>query len=226
MVTVVITSYNRLDLLETTINSFNKYNTYPVKEIIIIEDSGIKDVHEKLKTKYPNYKLILNEENLGAYESIDIAYSHVTTPFVFHCEDDWEFDKSSFIEPSIKILESNKKIMQVWLANHEKQKIHPEIYYAEDIPYQIVGGDGTWEGFTCHPGLRSMEGYNKTKPWTQWSSPDDYLSLRECKVGWAYRDLGYKAAALLDIPYTHTTGGWRGTWQKRDKERAEQKNKK
>lgn len=222
-VTMVVTSYNRLDLLKVTIDSFNKMNTYPLKEIIIIEDSGLPSVHKELSRMYPNYTLILNKKNIGAYESIDLAYSHVTTPYVFHSEDDWQYLKPGFIEPSLEILKSRSDIMQVWLQNAEKQPILPEIYETNDVKYHVVGNDGVWFGFTCHPCLRSMEGYRKVAPYTQWSSEEDYLSLRECKVGWAYRDAGYKAAALCDIPYTKHTGGWRGTWQKRDAERAKNK---
>jgi hypothetical protein len=38
-VTLVITSCNRIDLLKKTIASFERFNTYPIKKAIIIEDS-------------------------------------------------------------------------------------------------------------------------------------------------------------------------------------------
>ena len=57
-----------------------------------------------------------------------------------------------------------------------------------------------------------MEGYKKTKPWTQWLKPSDDLSIREVKVDNAYFDLGYKAAILEDSYCIHTGIG-RCTWQ-------------
>jgi len=38
-VTAVITSCGRFDLLEETLDSFFEFNTYPIKKIIITEDS-------------------------------------------------------------------------------------------------------------------------------------------------------------------------------------------
>ena len=40
-VTVVLTSCNRPDLLEKTLDSFFKYNTYPITTFNIIDDSGV-----------------------------------------------------------------------------------------------------------------------------------------------------------------------------------------
>ena len=50
-VTVVVTSCNRHDLLEATLDSFCRYNTYRgIKEIIVIEDGPQSP--EKLLQKY------------------------------------------------------------------------------------------------------------------------------------------------------------------------------
>jgi len=214
-VTVVITSYKRLDLLKITTDSFNTMNTYTVKEIIIIDDSGDPELHKQLIKDYPDYTLILNETNIGLVESIDKAYSQVTTPYVFHTEDDFEYIKPGFIEKSMKIMDSNSWIMQVWLSNRHGEPLENEITTIDDVQYKMVstgGMCGVWHGFTFIAGLRSMQGYEMTKPWTQWSPSTDGLSLRECKIGWAYYKLGYRAACLLDIPYCEHTGNYRTTW--------------
>jgi hypothetical protein len=39
-VSVVVTSCNRPDLLEKTLDSFNDFNTHPIKKFIVIDDSG------------------------------------------------------------------------------------------------------------------------------------------------------------------------------------------
>jgi hypothetical protein len=214
-VTLVITSFNRLDLLKITTDSFNRMNTYPVKEKIIIDDSGLPKVHEKIKRDYPDYKLILNETNIGLIESIDKVYAEVTTPYVFHSEDDFRYLKPGFMEKSLKVLESNNWIMQVWLSNRHKEPLDNEIITADGVKYRLASINamcGVWHGFTFIAGLRSMAGYEMTKPWMQWSDPKDGLSLRECKIGWEYFRLGYRAACLLDIPYCEHTGNYRTTW--------------
>ena len=66
-VTVVLTSCNRIKLLDKTIESFHKYNTYPIEEFIIIEDSTDAKAIKHIKNKYSDYTLIINEENLGTF---------------------------------------------------------------------------------------------------------------------------------------------------------------
>jgi len=214
-VTAIFTSFNRLDLLKITTDSFNKMNTYPVKEQIIIEDSGLTSVHEQLKKNYPDYKLILNPTNIGLVESLDKVLAEVTTPYVFHSEDDFKYIKPGFIERSVKIMDNNSWIMQVWLSNRHGEPVDNEIITIDDVQYRLAstgGMCGVWHGFTFIAGLKSMEGYEKTKPWIQWSPSTDGLSLRECKIGQEYYRLGYRAAVLLDIPYCEHTGNYRTTW--------------
>ena len=112
-VTAVITSCGRFDLLEETLDSFFEFNTYPIKKIIITEDSTEGKKLEKLISKYKdkkqNFQLIVNETRLGQLKSIDKAYREIDTKYIFHCEDDWKFFKKGFIEKSIKLLEEDEK---------------------------------------------------------------------------------------------------------------------
>lgn len=43
-VTLFITSCGRPELLKRTLESFVKFNTYPIKEAILCEDSGIPNI--------------------------------------------------------------------------------------------------------------------------------------------------------------------------------------
>ncbi|MDO5089762.1 MAG: glycosyltransferase, partial [Leptotrichiaceae bacterium] len=114
---MVITSCGRFDLLEKTLDSFFKYNTYPIKKIIITEDSTEGNRLRKLISKYKNqnFHLIVNEKREGQLKCIDKAYKEVDTEYVFHCEDDWEFLRKGFIEKSIEVIEDNPKIAIVGL---------------------------------------------------------------------------------------------------------------
>ena len=136
-VTMVITSCNRPKLLEKTLDSFFKFNTYPIKEIIIIDDSGKTVVNDFLlkRYKYSNFILLYNKRNIGQVNSIDIAYRYITTKYVFHCEEDWEFLEYNFIINSMKILEHDPKIFTVWLRPHDDTSNHPIIY---DTKYNIT----------------------------------------------------------------------------------------
>ena len=62
-VSLVITSCGRFDLLEKTLDSFFEENTYPIKKVIITEDSTEGNKLKKLVSKYKNqnFDLIINE---------------------------------------------------------------------------------------------------------------------------------------------------------------------
>ena len=106
-------------------DSFLRWNTADIAEYIIIDDSGRSRIHDELKKRYPDYTLLLNPVNIGLIASLDRAYAQVKTPYIFHCQDDWEFYEGGFIEPSLKILESNHNILQVWLWEKNGHPIVP-----------------------------------------------------------------------------------------------------
>ena len=48
----VLTSCGRLDLLDRTLDSFFKFNDFPLKALFLTEDSVNKDISEKIKKKW------------------------------------------------------------------------------------------------------------------------------------------------------------------------------
>jgi hypothetical protein len=68
---------------------------------------------------------IYNGKNIGQIESIDVAYSHVTTPFIFHCEDDWEFYDVGFIEKSLEVFAKDPKVVTITLRAHNDTNGQP-----------------------------------------------------------------------------------------------------
>ena len=88
-VTVVCTSCNRPDLLEKTLESFFKYNTYPIEldYFNVIDDSGVVGCNDHLKEKFPSVSFWYNPENIGQVATIDKMYGYVTvrTQWFPHC---------------------------------------------------------------------------------------------------------------------------------------------
>ena len=108
-VTFVMTACGRPDLMEKTLDTFFEFNDYPIERYIITEDSADPEIFKECKrlndTKYQNkLEFVFNEKKLGQSKSIDLAYSMVETEFVFHCEEDWEFYNSNFIQESLRVL--------------------------------------------------------------------------------------------------------------------------
>jgi hypothetical protein len=167
-ITLVITSCNRPHLLDRTLESFVKMNTYPIYETYIIDDSTIIGCNDIVIDKYKhilNIISIYNKTNITQINSIDKVYSYVKTPWIFHCEEDWIFLKPNFIEKSMKAFNDNpdEKIFTVWLRPHNSTSDHPIIYdtlnrgyYIMKKDYSYVYNNNTyiWGGITFNPGLR------------------------------------------------------------------------
>jgi hypothetical protein len=206
-VTLVITSCGRFDLLEQTIISFFKHNTYPIFECIIVEDSGTVSNLDFLKPHIPvPYKFLINEINIGQLASIDKAYNEVTTPYIFHCEDDWEFYKPGFIEESFKILNVDPTVITVWLRNHNDtsgQPIEKELITIDNVSYYYMSMDfkGKWNGFTLNPGLRKTQDVKKLYPYSSLTpiiKKKKQMILGEADLTIYYKNLGYRGAITSD----------------------------
>lgn len=174
-VTLVITACGRTDLLEQTLYTFFKFNTYTITKTLIIEDSGIPQDFTNVKKLVPtSLEIIVNPVNLGQMKSIDLAYRRVETDYIFHCEEDWEFFNSGFIERSFEILDSDSKIFTVWLRAFSEKKIGKMVDKLNPIHlsktnwyYRILQNkEKVWQnGFTLNPGLRKTSDCMRLHPY-------------------------------------------------------------
>lgn len=211
-VTLVLTSCGRMDLLEKTLDSFFKFNTYPIERFLITEDSEDPAIFaqcNELNKKYGNVlEFIFNEKRLGQSKSIDKAYDTVTTKYVFHCEEDWEFYKSGFIEDSIRVLSGSPKILQAWIRPKNDRilnKISEKIFEINGMKIRAVlpasfstgdvNEDGTpmfvknYMGFSWNPGLKRISDYRLLV--------NGYTGMvREHLIDHWYRDNGYLVVSL------------------------------
>jgi len=213
-VTTVVTSFNRFDLLVQCVCSLEKYFD---GEIIIIEDSANEEMQNKVVEQFSHHTLILNEVNLGLIQSIDKAYSHVKTPFVFHTEDDYIFTQGGFIVDSLSVLESDPAFNMVWIKGlDEAKRTHyplSEQKMVGDIPYHIIlpkspNPKHGWKGFCFQCGLRSMKAYRQIAPYDdlicEWTDENgkvqggNHITNREKACDTAYDKLGYRSAILTE----------------------------
>jgi len=150
--------------------------------------------------------VIINDTNIGQVASIDKAYSYVTTPYIFHCEDDWQFFDSGYIDKSLDVLEYDKKLININVRvrfDGERGSMHPvgdakftsagTKYHEYDTAYL-----GVWRGFSWNPGLRRKCDYDMIKPYKQHGE--------ESAVGNLYYKLGYKSACLEKFYCKHIGG--------------------
>jgi hypothetical protein len=215
MISLVITSCGRVELLKRTIASFLKYNDIPISEVILIDDSGDIIVKEEIE-KYFNLlgwnvpvNLLFNAKNIGQVKSIDIAYSRVKQPYIFHLENDWEFICCGFMSKSLTILDTCPNVLTVWLRGLLDTNTHP----VDDLIYNTLGVDfrlmsvnalgGSWHGFTWNPGLRRTIDYKNIGTFADFIYDNDFAALTECRIGQWYYERGFRAATLLNKYVKH-----------------------
>lgn len=206
-VTLVVTSCGRHDLLERTLRSFVRHNTFPIKETVIVEDSPLPPPSWLADlTALGSRKWIANGPRMGQIYSVDRAYAEVNTEYIFHCEDDWEFFRFGFMEESLDLLHDWPNVLQVWIRDDSE---HPVVM--EHYPFPIMKpewrkerGEG-WSGFAFNPGLRRLADYVKIGSFGRHVSYNKQF-CGELALSRLYWDLGY-VCAKLPAACKHIGGG-------------------
>ena len=203
-VTGVVTSCNRHHLLERTLDSFLANNTYPLEQIIVVEDGD--QISYELQDKYKSQRILWlsTGRRVGQIAAIDYAYSRVKTPYIFHFEDDWEFYRQGFIERSIQVLRRHRKCLQVWIRSLKDTSGHPSeprTRRVNDVRWQKLTLDyeGIWHGFSFNPGLRRLADYVAIGGYGNCAQFDFRRPNKaEAAIGRLYKDWGYFAAILSE----------------------------
>lgn len=204
-VTVILTSCGRFDLLKKTIESFLLHNTYHIKEWYIYEDSGEK-VPDEFKKDYPFIKWIEPLKRTGQIVALDTLWSMVTTPYAHCLEDDWLTVAGGFIEESMAILETNPRIMQVWLQHLEPHNQHPVDWTKG---YGVMkAAPGLYSGIRFNPSLKRKADYDLIAPFSKHTTfLFDKPWKSEAAIAKVYTARGYKAAILPEVYVKHIGHG-------------------
>jgi glycosyltransferase involved in cell wall biosynthesis len=203
-VTVVVTACGRPDLLQKTIETFLEHNKYPIYEWILHEDSGIPNINKELEEKYPTFTWISSAERQGQIKSIDICYSRVKTPYIFHLEDDWETLRGGMIEESLDILKNHPKISAIMCREQSELQ-----YHMSDTP-PILKCWGEWGHWSFNPGLRRLSDYKEHFPngYNAYVSFDKKDPLKgEFFLNAFYRENGYNMGLTKQQHVRHIGDG-------------------
>lgn len=205
-ITLCLTSCNRWNLLEKTIDSFLKLNNYPIKEYLIHEDSNNEEIYQKIQNKYGYlFKILKPEKNVGLLKSIDNLYELVTTEYIFHLEDDWEFKGNpDFMQESLNILENNKNIHQIWIRSGiPNDWLEPK----NNNNFRMVKKShyGDWTGFSFNPGLRRLSDYKLMFPegYSKHHDKNKNSALNEHDCNLVTINFNYRAALLNNSACKH-----------------------
>lgn len=190
---VVVTSCGRFDLLRRSMESLVAHLDVRPRRILVIEDSGDAGVHAALAGLDGPFEVVVNPRRLGQMATIDKAYTMLEAPYVFHTEDDWQFERSGFVEESAALLEARADYSMIGLR--PRSELNPLI---RDMPEETIAGvrhfalDPTrhpeYFSHSFNPGLRRLADARAIGPFDRLGGEED--------VSYAFKKRGFRIANL------------------------------
>ena len=142
LVTLTITTCKRFDLFEKTINSvINCFDIDKIDEFFCVDDGSSQEDIDKMTTLYPFIHFYWKKPHeKGHPRSMNIIRDNVTTPYIFHLEDDMKFFvKRNYIADALSVLGHDSKIGQC-LFNKNYAEIESDIDVKGGIPHTTDNG--------------------------------------------------------------------------------------
>ncbi len=156
-ITLCFTIGKRPELLQQTIESLLQFHQFD--NVIAINDFGDDETNKVFKSYFPDGKLICLGERLGHHKAVDRLYKEITTPYIFHCEDDWIFKKPIPFVQTKKLLEKDdislvcfRSVDDFPFYNYHLRRIS-KLSYADINYYQFDKLHKSWHGYTFNPHL-------------------------------------------------------------------------
>jgi len=109
-ITLCLTIGRRPDLLQRSLESMARLPQIPV---LAINDFGDEETNTVFREMCPHGRLIEPGRHLGHHGAVDLMYSEVKTPYIFHGEDDWLFSRTDFLQDALSLLRVDPLISSV-----------------------------------------------------------------------------------------------------------------
>lgn len=126
LITCVLTSCGRWDLLVQSIDTFLAHNQ--PGRFLVVEDSADADFAARIRARYPAIEVLLDDPRLGQHKAIDKIYAMVTTPLIVHLEDDWYFTGPLGTDNARALLDSDPTIVAVCFSVFRRLKLRHRIF--------------------------------------------------------------------------------------------------
>lgn len=111
LVSIIIPCYNDAVYISKAVQSAIS-QTYPKKEIIVIDDGSNLETKKILKEIEPKINLLITQENLGVCLARNNAIACAKGEFILTLDSD-DFFEPKFLEEGVQILENNEEIGMV-----------------------------------------------------------------------------------------------------------------
>lgn len=173
-VTTVLTSCGRWDFLTVSLDTFLAHHT--PGRFILVEDSADREFAERIRDRYPQIEVVLNDPRLGQHKAIDRVYAMIDTPYILHLEDDWHFLGEMDIDHGIRVLESDpSSITAVCFARFtglkKRQRIFGKKVTHDGRPYMHMGNSHReWHGFSFYPSVLRKDLWAEHGPYAKYQN--------------------------------------------------------
>jgi hypothetical protein len=136
---VVVTAGDDPAALERTLDTFLRRNSFPIRDLIILQSENTK--YQALIEKFQKYTFKwLTGDAATAPAAMSAVDATVTAEFIFECEGGWEFTRTGFIEKSLCVLRQNPEVSEVFLGAADAAAGIPlseSVFFADDTPYRL-----------------------------------------------------------------------------------------
>lgn len=133
MVSVIIPTHNRCEMLERAIQSVRS-QTFTDYEIIVVSDGSTDGTNDYLRSiKDYNFKFFINEKSCGASAARNIGLRNASGDFIAFLDDDdeWFEYHLEVLVTKIKFSDSNVGLVYGWIDYYENNNIisskHPKL---------------------------------------------------------------------------------------------------
>ena len=170
-ITFTMTTCNRLDLTLTTLSSL-KGHGYNFDKFIIMIDCFNETFADILQDKYADVHFVtptsrhVRNKNRRQMDNLQQLFEMVSTPWWFHCEDDWEFLSPGFVEASKAVLSDPTTDRSIYMMmgrepNSFKPFVNKTFGWTTNSPeYGVLninsGPAGRFASYTANPAIINM----------------------------------------------------------------------
>jgi hypothetical protein len=190
-ITCVLTSCGRWDFLVRSIDTFLEH--HQPGRFILIEDSADRAFAERIRARWSEIEVVLNEPRLGQMPAIDKAYGMVTTPFIVHLEDDWVFTGAMDVADARRLLDEDSTIVAVCFSVFRRLKLRQRIFrttfrHGAHTYARMERAHRDWHGYSFYPTLLRRSTWVQHGPYTPFGN-ERTLSrhMKNAGLGLAYQ---------------------------------------
>jgi glycosyltransferase involved in cell wall biosynthesis len=199
LISVCIVSFNRLEYLRETLDTFRQCCTYPHLEYILTDNGSEPEVVEYIDSlNFLDHK-IMNEKNMGHGHAMNQARRIAKGEYFFNLENDFSFFyRSDWLERGVRLIERDRKGEQI--------PKHPA-----ELPLGFVKFElgAEMADYTNRPGLMPKSVFRDVGEYTQVGREYSFVSESFGSIEKEYiRRFGSKyASTLSETPCCIHIGG-------------------